>query len=102
MSRRCSSAQGTRKAGTRLAMSVETATSPRDAYVFDIEHNRLERWTHSETGPVDAKTFVTPDEATARAMGAEEIYLAAAPDLDRYPRVLSAPQDPDRHGNRGG
>jgi dipeptidyl aminopeptidase/acylaminoacyl peptidase len=49
------------KGGTRLAMSVETATSPRDAYVFDIEHNKLERWTHSETGPIDAKTLVAPE-----------------------------------------
>ena len=47
--------------GTRLAMSVEQATAPRDAYVFDIEHNKLERWTQSEPGPIDAKTLVTPE-----------------------------------------
>ncbi len=49
------------KGGTRLAMSVETATAPRDAYVFDIEHNKLERWTQSETGPLDTRTLVAPE-----------------------------------------
>ena len=36
--------------GTRLAMSAESPTTPRDVYVFDIEHNKTERWTHSEPG----------------------------------------------------
>ncbi len=39
-------------------MSAESATAPRDAYVFDIEHNKLERWTQSEAGPLDPKTLV--------------------------------------------
>ncbi|MBS0580317.1 MAG: S9 family peptidase [Proteobacteria bacterium] len=49
------------KGGTRLAMSVETATAPRDAYVLDIEHARLERWTHSEPGPLDTGTLLAPE-----------------------------------------
>jgi dipeptidyl aminopeptidase/acylaminoacyl peptidase len=49
------------KNGTRLAMSVEAATAPRDVYVFDIEHNKLERWTTSEVGPMDARTLVAPE-----------------------------------------
>ncbi len=68
------------KGGTRLAMSVESATAPRDAYVFDIEHNKLERWTHSEAGPLDAKTLVAPE-------------LARFPTWDReggHARMLSA------------
>jgi dipeptidyl aminopeptidase/acylaminoacyl peptidase len=68
------------KDGTKLAMSVETATAPRDAYVFDIEHNKLERWTQSETGPLDAKSLVSPE-------------LVRFPTWDReggHARVLSA------------
>jgi dipeptidyl aminopeptidase/acylaminoacyl peptidase len=68
------------KSGTKLAMSVESATSPRDAYVFDLEHNRLERWTHSEPGPLDTAGFVAPE-------------LVRFPTWDKeggHPRMLSA------------
>ncbi|HEX6507390.1 MAG TPA: prolyl oligopeptidase family serine peptidase [Chloroflexota bacterium] len=46
------------KAGRRLAFSAESAQSPRDVYVYDLNHNALERWTRSETGPVDVSSFV--------------------------------------------
>jgi dipeptidyl aminopeptidase/acylaminoacyl peptidase len=46
------------KTGRRLAFSAEGAQSPRDVYVFDLNHSALERWTRSETGPVDLSTFV--------------------------------------------
>ncbi len=42
----------------RLAVGVATPTAPRDAYVLDIESNRLEAWTHSEAGAVDSASFV--------------------------------------------
>jgi dipeptidyl aminopeptidase/acylaminoacyl peptidase len=48
------------RTGRRLAMSAESPLTPRDAYVYDLEHGRLERWTRSEPGPVDVGTFVTP------------------------------------------
>jgi len=46
------------KTGRRLAFSAESAQSPRDVYVYDLSHNALERWTRSETGPVDVASFV--------------------------------------------
>ncbi|MCY7355300.1 MAG: S9 family peptidase [Lysobacter sp.] len=46
--------------GTRLAMSLNTATSPNDVYVLDLAAARLTRWTQSEVGGLDAKTFVAP------------------------------------------
>jgi dipeptidyl aminopeptidase/acylaminoacyl peptidase len=46
------------KTGRRLAFSAESAQSPRDVYVYDLNHNALERWTRSETGPVDVASFV--------------------------------------------
>jgi dipeptidyl aminopeptidase/acylaminoacyl peptidase len=46
------------RAGRRLALSVESPQSPRDVYVFDLNHSALERWTRSEAGPVDVSTFV--------------------------------------------
>ena len=41
------------RSGDRLALSVETAQSPRDVYVYDLRHDKLERWTRSEPGPID-------------------------------------------------
>jgi dipeptidyl aminopeptidase/acylaminoacyl peptidase len=46
------------KTGRRLAFSAESAQSPRDVYVYDLNHSALERWTRSETGPMDVGTFV--------------------------------------------
>ncbi len=66
--------------GTRLAMSAESPTTPRDAYVYDVEHNKLERWTRSEIGAVDPATLVSPE-------------LVKFPTWDRvgdHPRMLSA------------
>ena len=37
--------------GHRLGLSAESAQAPRDAYVYDLETAKLERWTRSETGP---------------------------------------------------
>ncbi|HTX24154.1 MAG TPA: prolyl oligopeptidase family serine peptidase [Steroidobacteraceae bacterium] len=44
--------------GHRLALSAEGPQSPRDVYVFDLDHDVLEPWTHSEAGPIDPRTFV--------------------------------------------
>ncbi len=46
------------KTGRRLGFSAESAQSPRDVYVYDLNRNALERWTRSESGPLDVGTFV--------------------------------------------
>lgn len=43
-----------------VALSIGTATSPVDAYVLDLRRRRVERWTESEIGGLDASTFVEP------------------------------------------
>jgi dipeptidyl aminopeptidase/acylaminoacyl peptidase len=45
---------------TRLAFGFAAANQPRDAYVLNIAENRLELWTRSEPGAVDAAKFVLP------------------------------------------
>ena len=45
---------------TRLVFGFAAANQPRDAYVLDIAENRLEPWTRSEAGAVDAAQFVLP------------------------------------------
>lgn len=72
--------------GHRLAFSAESAQVPRDAYVYDLQKSALERWTRSEAGPLDERTFV----------GAE---LVRYPTWDR--RMISAyvyrPHTPGPH-----
>jgi dipeptidyl aminopeptidase/acylaminoacyl peptidase len=40
-------------AGQKLAFSYESARSPSDVYVYDVAQGTVQRWTHSEIGPVD-------------------------------------------------
>jgi dipeptidyl aminopeptidase/acylaminoacyl peptidase len=66
--------------GTKLAMSAESPTLPLDTYVFDLAPTKIERWTHSEIGPLDPAKLVTPE-------------LVKFPTWDRvngHPRLLSA------------
>ncbi|MBV9695629.1 MAG: S9 family peptidase, partial [Gammaproteobacteria bacterium] len=68
------------RSGRRLALSGESATMPRDAYVFDIDKGAVTRWTHSEIGPLDPAALIAPE-------------LVRFPTWDRVngkPRLLSA------------
>jgi dipeptidyl aminopeptidase/acylaminoacyl peptidase len=47
--------------GDRIAFTVETARSPPDVYVYDLRHDKLERWTKSEPGPIDEHELVSPE-----------------------------------------
>jgi dipeptidyl aminopeptidase/acylaminoacyl peptidase len=49
------------RTGRRLAMTVDSPTSPRDVWVYEIDKDSAIRWTHSEAGPVDVRTFVAPE-----------------------------------------
>ena len=46
--------------GRRLALTLNTATSPSDVYVIDLASRGLERWTRSEVGGLDPASFVAP------------------------------------------
>ncbi|HEY5970955.1 MAG TPA: alpha/beta fold hydrolase [Pseudoxanthomonas sp.] len=46
--------------GKRLALTLNTATSPSDAYVIDLAEAKLTRWTKSEVGGLDAEKFIAP------------------------------------------
>lgn len=64
----------------RLAFGFAAANQPRDAYVLNVAENKLEPWTSSEAGPVDAAKFVLPQ-------------LKEFPTFDRIdgkPRLVSA------------
>lgn len=46
--------------GARLAVTINSATSPSDVYVVSLADAALERWTQSEVGGLDATRFVAP------------------------------------------
>ena len=46
--------------GKRIALSINTATSPSDVYVIDLDNARLVRWTQSEVGGLDTSGFSAP------------------------------------------
>jgi dipeptidyl aminopeptidase/acylaminoacyl peptidase len=43
-----------------LGFVVSSARSPQDVYSLNIETGNVDRWTESETGGIDPKTFVEP------------------------------------------
>ncbi|MBB5209107.1 S9 family peptidase [Chiayiivirga flava] len=45
---------------TRLAVTINGATSPSDVYVISLADAALERWTQSEVGGLDATRFIAP------------------------------------------
>lgn len=46
--------------GKRLALSLNTATSPSDVHVIDLASGERTQWTKSEVGGLDASKFVAP------------------------------------------
>ena len=50
-----------RKGTHELGFTMNSAKTPTDAYSFDIDNGKLERWTRSETGGLNAENFVEPE-----------------------------------------
>jgi dipeptidyl aminopeptidase/acylaminoacyl peptidase len=47
-------------AGRRVGLTFNAATSPADAYSFDLRNGAVTRWTRSEVGGLDPAGFVAP------------------------------------------
>jgi dipeptidyl aminopeptidase/acylaminoacyl peptidase len=47
--------------GKDLAFSMASARSPSDVYSYDAATGKVERWTESETGGLNAQTFSEPE-----------------------------------------
>ena len=87
-------------------MSAESPTTPRDTYVFDLAQTRLERWTHSEIGPLDPAKLVTPELVKFPDLGPRQRPPAPAVGLGVPPgaaegRGAGAHQHPRRAGVPG-
>ncbi|MBE0433630.1 S9 family peptidase [candidate division WOR-3 bacterium] len=46
--------------GDELAVSINRATQPSDAYTFKLDSRKFIRWTYSELGGLDTTAFVSP------------------------------------------
>src|SRR5688500_2931019 len=66
--------------GKRLAVTVNTATSPSDVFVVDLERATLAQWTRSEVGGLDTSTFVAP----------ELVHFPTFDRVDGKPRMIPA------------
>jgi dipeptidyl aminopeptidase/acylaminoacyl peptidase len=49
------------RTGKKLAMTFESAQSPRDVFVLEVERNTLTRFTRSEVGAIDPLQFVAAE-----------------------------------------
>lgn len=91
--------------GKRLALSLNTATSPSDAYVIDLAGHKLVRWTRSEVGGLDASQFVAPtlvrfptfDQVDGKARTIPAFYYKPVKPAanGRYPVVISIHGGPE-------
>jgi len=60
-------------AGGRLAIGMNTSTSPADVWSWDVEAGKLTRWTTSESGGLDPAALVDPTLVTFRSFDGLEV-----------------------------
>ena len=66
--------------GQKLAFSYESARSPRDVYAYDVAQGTVQRWTHSEVGPLERASLA----------GAQLVHFPTWDRLGLDRRMLSA------------
>ncbi len=69
-----------RRAHNELALNINSAKSPSDVYSYDLESGKLDRWTFSETGGLNAERF--PE--------AELVHYPTFENVNGEPRQLAA------------
>ena len=76
--------------GRDLALSSASARSSGDVYVVDTTNLKVERWTESETGGLDASRFDEPELVTWQSFDGREIsgFLYRPPARFRGPRPV--------------
>lgn len=69
-----------------IAFSLNSATSPSDVHSIDLATGKLDRWTTSETGGLNAKNFVQPQLITWKSFDGREISgWLYTPDAKKFP-----------------
>jgi len=69
-----------------LGFTVSSARSPSDVYSVDVKSGKLERWTESETGGLNAAGFVEPELVRFKSFDGLEISaFVYRPDPKKFP-----------------
>jgi dipeptidyl aminopeptidase/acylaminoacyl peptidase len=72
--------------GRDLAFTLSSARSPTDAYSLDGKTGKIERWTESETGGLNADTFVEPELVKLKSFDGLGISaFVYRPDAKKFP-----------------
>ncbi|GAA4858213.1 S9 family peptidase [Luteimonas vadosa] len=97
--------------GKRLAVTLNTATSPSDIHVIELASARLARWTQSEVGGLDTASFVAPtlvrfptfDQVDGKPRTIPAFYYkpAKAPPGGKYPVVIQIHGGPEAQAQPG-
>ncbi len=72
--------------GRDLGFNFVSAKSPNDAYSVDVKTGKIERWTESETGGLDAQQFVEPELVKLKSFDGLQISaFVYRPDPKKFP-----------------
>jgi dipeptidyl aminopeptidase/acylaminoacyl peptidase len=85
--------------GKDLGLSLSSARSPSDMYSIDAATGKIERWTESETGGLNAANFVEPELVRWKSFDGRTIsgflYKPAAKFAGRRPVVINIHGGPE-------
>ncbi len=83
--------------GRRLGFTLSRADAPADAYTWDVEAKKLVRWTYSETGGLDAASFVKPERIALKSFDGLEVpaYLYRPAREGKAPVVITIHGGPE-------
>lgn len=95
--------------GRVLAVDVASAKSPNDVYSVDVSTDKVERWTESETGGLNAATFVDPQLVSWKSFDGKTITgFLYQPDGKKFPgkrpviiNIHGGPEGQSRPGYQG-
>jgi dipeptidyl aminopeptidase/acylaminoacyl peptidase len=95
--------------GRVVAVDVASAKSPNDVYSVDVSTDKVERWTESETGGLNAATFVDPQLVSWKSFDGKTITgFLYQPDGKKFPgkrpviiNIHGGPEGQSRPGYQG-
>jgi dipeptidyl aminopeptidase/acylaminoacyl peptidase len=91
--------------GRDLAFTFSGARSSNDAYSYDLQAGRLERWTESETGGLNAQTFSEPELVRWKSFDGKTIsgflYRPPARFAGRRPVIINIHGGPEAQSHPG-
>jgi dipeptidyl aminopeptidase/acylaminoacyl peptidase len=87
------------KDGGIIGFTLETARANSDAYSYDVKTGKVERWTFSETGGLNAATFSEPELISWKSFDGREVtgflYKPAAKFTGKRPVLIEIHGGPE-------